>query len=86
MIPHFYRRGQTESSRQAGPVSQNQIRQREHDVEFCLLFSQPSVSGLFVFQLSLYHHEDVFYLDPNGCLLMFALANLILADRPCLAV
>ena len=45
---HFTRR--TESSRQAGPVSQNQIRQREHDIEFGSLFSQAPVSGLFEFQ------------------------------------
>ncbi len=45
---HFTQR--TESSRQAGPVSQNQIRQREHDIEFGGLFSQASVSGLFEFQ------------------------------------
>ena len=46
----FYFTQRTESSRQAGPVSQNQIRQREHDIEFGGLFSQASVSGLFEFQ------------------------------------
>jgi hypothetical protein len=45
---HFTQR--TESSRQAGPVSQNQIRQREHDIEFGGLFSQASVLGLLEFQ------------------------------------
>ena len=58
-------RGRTNSDCQAGPVSQNQIRQSEHDIEFCLLLSQTSVSGLLVFQLSLHHAEDMFYLDPD---------------------
>ena len=39
----------TESNCQTGPVSQNQIRQREHDVEFGLLFSEPSVSRFLEF-------------------------------------
>ena len=40
----------TKSSRQTGPVSQNQIRQREYDIEFGSLFSQASVSRLLEFQ------------------------------------
>ena len=78
MIPHFYRRGQTESSRQAGPVSQNQIRQREHDIEFCLLFSKPSVSGFLVFDLTLHNSENVFHLRPDRRFLTFPALDLTL--------
>lgn len=40
----FSSAGRTESSRQGFPVSQIQIRQREHDIQFCSLFSQTSIS------------------------------------------
>jgi len=61
---HFKQR--TESSRQAGPVSQNQIRRREHHTEFGGLFSQASVSGLLKFQTALHHAEDVFHPGADG--------------------
>ena len=60
---HLTRR--TKSSRQAEPVSQNQIRQREHNIEFCGLFSQASVSGLLEFQQSLHYTEDVLHLGAD---------------------
>ena len=44
--PAFFSRRRTESNCQVGPVSQNQICQRKHDVEFCFLFLKPSVSRL----------------------------------------
>ncbi len=41
---HFSSAGRTESSRQGFPVSQIQIRQCEHDIQFGGLFSQPPIS------------------------------------------
>lgn len=41
---HFSSAGRTESSRQGFPVSQIQIRQCEHDIQFSGLFSQTSIS------------------------------------------
>lgn len=43
-IPAFLLRGQPESDCQGTPVSQNEICQRKHDIQFCGLFSQTSVS------------------------------------------
>jgi len=55
----------TESSRKARPVSQNQIRQRKHDIEFGSLFSQTSVSDLLEFQKTLHHPENMFDFATN---------------------
>ena len=65
--------GAAKSDCQAGPVSQNQIRQREHDVEFCLLFSEASVSGLFELQQTLHDTEHMFHfcLDRGFCVFPF---------------
>ena len=41
---HFLSAGRTESSRQGFPVSQIQIRQCEHDIQFGGLFSQTPIS------------------------------------------
>ena len=51
----------TDSSCQARPVSQNQIRKCEQDIQFCSLFSQTSVSCFPETQLLLYNREDVFH-------------------------
>ena len=45
----------TDSSRQAEPGSQNQIRMCEQDIQFCSLFSQTSVSCFSEAQLLLYN-------------------------------
>lgn len=50
----FFCRGNAQSSCQAGPVSQNEIRQGKHHIQFCCLFSQPSVPCFSVSELSLY--------------------------------
>ena len=50
----------TNSSCQAVPSSQNQIRKCEQDVQFCGLFSQTPVSCFSETQL-LYNSEDVFH-------------------------
>ena len=42
---HFSSAGRTESSRQRFPVSQIQIRQCEHDIQFSGLFSQTPISS-----------------------------------------
>lgn len=52
----------TKSGGHAGSVSQNQIRQCEHDIEFCLRFSEFSVSGLLEFKETFHDTEDMFYL------------------------
>ena len=68
-----------ESDCQAGPVSQDQIRQREHDIEFCLLFSETSVSGLLEFEQTLHYTEDMFYLGADRGFCVFPFLGLILA-------
>ena len=62
----FFSHRHANSDCQTGPVSQNQIRQREHDIEFGGLFSQTSVSGLLEFQQTLHHAEDMLYLGTDG--------------------
>ena len=71
-------RKRTESSRQAGPVSQDQICQRKHDVELCFLFLKPSVSRLLEFEKSLHDTENMFYLGPYRGLCVFPLFGLVL--------
>ena len=67
----------TDLSRQAGsPVSQNQIRQREQDIQFGNLFSQTSVPGFPVSKLALYYPKDMLYLGPYGRFLLFAAFDL----------
>ena len=63
----------TDSSCQAGPVSQNQICQRKHDIEFGLLFFKPSVSCLSEAQLLLDDTEYMLHSCPDGrfCVLSF---------------
>lgn len=51
----------TDSSCQARPVSQNQIRKCEQDIQFCSLFSQTSVSCFPETQLLLYNSKDMFH-------------------------
>ena len=51
----------TDSSCQAGPVSQNQIRQCEHDIEFGSLLFEPSVSCFSETQLFLDDTKYVLY-------------------------
>lgn len=56
----------TDSSCQAGPVSQNQIRKCEQDIQFCGLFLQTSVSCFSEMQLLLYNSKDMFYFGSDG--------------------
>ena len=75
--PFHQRCSRTDLSRQAGsPVSQNQIRQREQDIQFGNLFSQTSVPGFPVSKLALYYPKDMLYLGPYGRFLLFAAFDL----------
>ena len=75
--PIQQRCGRTDSSRQAGPpVSQNQIRQREQDIQFGNLFSQTPVPRFPVSKLALYYSKDMLYLGPYGGFLLFAAFDL----------
>lgn len=56
----------TESDCQAVPVSQNQICERKHHIQFCCLFSQTSVSRLSVPKQTLDYTEDMLYLGSDG--------------------
>ena len=47
--------GRTESSLNRKPVGQIQIRQCEHDIQFCSLFSQPSISCFAISEQSFYN-------------------------------
>ena len=60
--PCFCSQERTDSSCQAGSVSQNQIRSREHDIEFGSLLFEPSVSCFSETQL---------FLDDTECVLHF---------------
>ena len=71
-------RRQTKSDCQAGPVSQDQICQRKHDVEFCFLFLKPSVSRLLESEKSLHNTENMFYLGSYRGLCVFPLLGLVL--------
>ena len=81
MPPYFFMRRQTESDCQAGPVSQDQICQRKHDVEFCFLFLKPSVSGFLEFEQTLYNAENMFDFGTHGRLCVFPF--LCPASWPC---
>ena len=74
----FFLRRRTESDCQAGPVSQNQICQRKHDVEFCFLFLKSSVSCFLEFKQALYNPENMFDLRPYRRLRMLPLLSLVL--------
>ncbi len=58
-------------SRQAKPVSQNQVRQCEHDIQFCDLFSQTPIACFSKSKLSFYDRKDVFYLRTYRGFFMF---------------
>ena len=64
--PCFCSQERTDSSCQAGSVSQNQICQCKHHIQFCRLFSQPSVSRLSVSKLTFDDSKNVFYFCPDG--------------------
>ena len=62
------------SSRQAGPVSQKQIRQREHDIKFSLLLFEHAVSRFRHVLICFYLYRPVYlliffgyYLEIFGC-------------------
>ena len=60
--PSGSRGGRTESSCQMRSVSQNQIRQGEHDIQFSGLFSQTFVPGFSVPEQSFDYSKNVFNL------------------------
>ena len=66
----------TDSSCQARPVSQNQIRKCEQDIQFCSLFSQTPVSCFSETQLLLYNSEDVFHFGSDGRFLALSALDL----------
>lgn len=66
----------TESDRQAGPVSQNQIRKCEQNIQFCGLFSQTSVSCCSETQLLLYNSKNMFNSSADGRFLAFSTSYL----------
>ena len=72
-------RERTISSRQAGPVSQKQIRQREHDIKFSLLLFEPSVSRFSKTQLLFDNAKYVLYLRTDRRLCPFCFLCRILA-------
>ena len=55
----------TESGRQAGPVSQNQICQSEQYIQFGRLLLQTLIPRLSISKLPLYYAEDMFHFRPN---------------------
>ena len=63
--------GQSKSSRQAGSVSQDQICQRKHKIQFGGLLMQTSVSSLPVMEPALDHSEDVLDFGSDGGLFPF---------------
>ena len=66
----------TDSSRQAGPGSQNQIRKCEQDIQFCSLFSQTSVSCFSEAQLLIYNSKDMFHFGSDGRFLALSALDL----------
>ena len=59
--PCFCSQERTDSSCQTGSVSQNQICQRKHDIEFGLLLFKPSVSCFSETQLLFNNTEYMLY-------------------------
>ena len=80
-LPHRH----SKSSRQAGPVSENQICQSKYHIQFCGLFSQPSVSGLPVSEPALDHSENVLDLCPDGGFFVLTAVDFI-SDFPAIFV
>ena len=70
--------GQSESSRQAGPVSQNQICQSKHHIQFGGLLLQTVVSCLPVSESALNYHENMLDFCSNRGLLPFTTLHLSL--------
>ena len=68
--------GQSKSSRQAGPVSQDQICQRKHKIQFGGLFMQTSVSSFPAMEPALDHSEDMLNLGSDGGLFPLAALDL----------
>ena len=66
----------TDSNCQARPVSQNQIRQCEQDIQFCGLFSQTSVSRFSEMQLLFHNSEDMFHFSSDGRFLALSALDL----------
>lgn len=66
------------SSCQAGPVSQNQVRQCEHDIQFSSLFSQTSVSCFSVLKLLLDNAKNVLHFCSHGGPFVFSVFGSIL--------
>lgn len=75
----IFRRKRSELDRQARPVSQIQIRQCEHHVQFCSLLSQTSVSCLSVPEDTFYHAEYVFHFGPNRRFCVFFFLSCVVA-------
>ena len=67
------------SSRQAGPVSQKQIRQCEHDIEFGSLLFEPSVSRFPKPQLFFNDTKYVLYLRTDRRFCVFRFLGRVLA-------
>jgi two-component system, sensor histidine kinase YesM len=71
-IPVISLRGQPKSDCQTRSVSQNQICQRKHHIQFGGLFFQSSVSCFSVSQQTLHNGKNVFYFCPDGRFFMFS--------------
>lgn len=63
---------------QTRSVSQDQVCQSKHHVQFCNLFSQPSVAGLTKPELLFYHSKNMFHLGTYGGFLVFSALDLSL--------
>ena len=73
---HWHTCGQSESGRQAGPVSQDQVCQCKQHIQFCGLLQQPSVSGFPVLESALDHSENVLDFCSDRGLLTFTALDL----------
>ena len=79
-LAHVVQR-RTNLSCQARPVRQNQIRQCEHDIQFCNLFSQTAVSGFSISKLIFHYNKDMLYLCSHRR--FFSLTAFYLRLRAC---
>ena len=66
----------TDSSCQARPVSQNQIRKCEQDIQFSGLFSQSSVSRFSEIQQLLHNSKDMLHFGSDGRFLALSALDL----------
>ena len=66
----------TDSSRQAGPVSQNKICQCKQHIHFGYLFLQSSISRLSESQLLLHNSKDMLHFGSYRRFLVFPALNL----------